>query len=157
MITYLPLPSFIESAKCLTDRDLEIQRLDVAKLMATLHATEEADSDLEDHPCYHMWEGYEPQLCEYGLVMCDEYDNRMVERGWRKANDGADPVYKKISWHLEMATTEDTTFQKPNWFGDVEFHLSHQAALVRNNSDYLRYFLVDKTLPLIWPVSDRAS
>jgi hypothetical protein len=102
-----------------------------------------------EHPLYDMWQGYQLQLCEYGLIACEE---------WSVRRSKLDPFYNKIKFHLECATTEDATFSKPNWFGDVDFHYGHQAALVRINPLYYSaYFKVDKDRELVWPVSDYAS
>lgn len=156
--TYLPLPSFRDSIKTLTDDDLRIQCAHVLEIMERFHCIE--DSKLpkwyvpqipegnEDAPILRMWRGYELQLCEYGLEACEEFQVRTSEPG----------LYKKLVDHLEWAAGEESDFNKPNWFGEVEFHISHQAALVRHNQKhYGRLFRVDPAQPLEWPVSNYAA
>lgn len=158
--TWLPLPSYQESVRSLRMEELGIQRYHVLELMETIHEVPENSSQLpldyqrieiEDdmEKAYNMWKGFELQLCEYGLTACDEWSQRRSKR---------DPMYSKIEFHMECATTEDADASKPNWFGDVDFHLSHQAALVRlDEKHYRSYFLVDHERPLEWPKSKYAS
>lgn len=154
--TWLPLPSYGDSIQALSDKDLGPQRLHVLEILEYFHDVEVSQlpdnykyHDLVDHPITDMWIGYELQLCEYGLVCCEEWAQR---RGRR------DTIYNKISQHLDWATSEDAAMSKPNWFGEVDFHLSHQAALLKKDrSHYSRYFLADGDREIIWPVSNYAS
>ena len=152
--TWLPYPDFRKSAECLDMPELALQRLNVLELMEYYHDIEQDSSlpesyqthDLDDHSIVKMWNGFQLQLCEYGLVCCDEYSVRKSK---------PDPIYEAIRFHLECATTEDAPFRKPNWFGDPDFHMSHQAELLRLNPDYYAsYFKVDTERELIWPKSD---
>jgi hypothetical protein len=158
LTTWLPLPSFKDSVKSLNNAHLGLQRIQVLELMETFHAIPEDESQLpdsyishdldpdDDEPILNMWRGYELQLIEYGLECCEEYQLRKGKR---------DKIYKKLSAHLEWATTEDASFAKPNWFGDVDFHLSHQAELVRLDPKHYRpQFIVDVERELVWPLSD---
>lgn len=116
--------------------------------MNFFHEVEGSNYDLRFHPVIPMWKGYEPQLCEYGLVVCEEW----------KSRGNPDNCYDQIAYHMDMAAGEEAVLTKPNWWGDVDFHVSHQAALVRYDPGYyLKIFKVERNLPLIWPVSDRAS
>lgn len=156
--TWLPLPDFRESVKTLSDNHLYRQRYHVLEIMEHFHEVEEPvlppqwKNDLIDHPILKMWFGYELQLCEYGLEACEEFAIRF----------SADAVaveqvnlYEAITRHMEWAAGEEAEFKKPNWFGDVDFHLSHQAALFREEPDnYINKFKVDTSLELIWPVSN---
>jgi hypothetical protein len=168
--TWLPLPDYQESVRALRIEELGIQRLHVLELMEFIHEVHEDSSQLpqnykrnftgddyqdavnkgSDFPMvWSMWKGFELQLCEYGLTCCDEWQQRRSKR---------DPMYDKIEFHMECATTEDADGSKPNWFGDVDFHLSHQAALVRlDPKHYASYFRVDTDRELEWPVSRYVS
>jgi hypothetical protein len=89
------------------------------------------------------------QLCEYGLEACEEWATRKGRR---------DPYYERIANHLDWATHEEAEMLKPNWFGNVDFHLSHQAALLRlDRAHYSSYYMADVDRDLIWPASDHAS
>lgn len=154
--TWLPLPSYVDSIHTLTDTDLGLQRIHVLEILEHFHDVEVSQlpkdyeaHDLRDHPIILMWAGYEMQLCEYGLVCSEEWMMRKGRRDW---------IYKRIADHLNWATSEDAEMNKPNWFGDVDFHLSHQAALLRKNrTHYSRYFVADGERQLVWPASDHAS
>lgn len=158
--TWLPLPNYEESVRCLRMEELAVQRFHVLELMEFIHQVPEESSQLpsdysrlEDEPSFdwsvRMWRGFELQLCEYGLTCCDEWSMRRTKK---------DPMYEKIEFHMECATTEDADGSKPNWFGDVDFHLSHQAALVlRDSGHYGSYFKVDTSRQLEWPVSKYSS
>lgn len=156
--TWLPLPSFTDSVAHLKENHLGVQRLHVLELLEHFHDPEESQLPynyqkhaLDDHPIVDMWRGYELQLCEYGLEVCEEWTRRKSRR--------IDPFYNKISLHLEWANTEEAYMHKPNWFGDVDFHISHQAALLRlDNKWYSAYFKADPARSVVWPESDfRAS
>lgn len=158
--TWLPLPDFKNSLVTLDDGFLTYQRLHVLELMEHFHAIPEEDShlpgdyeshDLDGHPLVDMWVGYELQLIEYGLQACE---------GWSLRNKREDPLYQHLANHQQWANTEDATFDKPNWMGDIDFHLSHQAELLRrNHPHYSEHFLSDHTTAgrkLIWPQSNHA-
>lgn len=157
MQTWLPVPNFKDSARSLTGEDLRTQRLQVLQLIEEFHQIPREDTKLpssytrghldEDSHVYKMWYGYELQLIEYGVTCCEELAVRMGK---------SDPIYDKLAMHYDWAETEEAPFSKPNWFGDVDFHISHQAALVRiNKRHYSQFFkVVDTTVPLVWPESD---
>lgn len=153
--TYLPFPSYRESAVVLLDEDLELQRKHVLLVLETMHTVEETEiPELADTPLdklehvTRMWAGYEMQLAEYGLEMCEEW---LVRHPVPKGQ--TDPIYDSIFRHLEWATSETSNMGKPPWFGDVDFHVSHQAALLRHNLRYAEHFKVDRSLDLVWPAS----
>lgn len=154
--TWLPLPSFKDSIRVLNMEHLGLQRYHVLEVMEYFHDVEVSQlpgdyepHDLRDHPIIEMWAGYELQLCEYGLEACEEWQLRRGKR---------DSFYEKLSYHLEWATTEDALMHKPNWFGDVELHLSHQAALLRaDRTYYSSQFLADGDRAMVWPRSDHAT
>jgi hypothetical protein len=91
-----------------------------------------------------MWRGFEPQLCEYGITVCEEW----IGRGYRDGTKG------KIEWHLDMATSGEYTMEKPPWFGNPDFHRSHQSNLLRKDpAHYGQYFKgVPDDLPYVYPV-----
>ena len=157
MQIWLPLPSFTDSVRTLSDEHLRRVRIDVIKLMDSFHEVQESELPTslrpahrvyEYDPLYKMWHGYEMQLCEYGLEACEEYAHRP------STEEEAFNFYEMISHHLDWATGEESDMGKPNWFGDVDVHLSHQAALARLDPDhYMKYFKVDLGIPLVWPKS----
>jgi hypothetical protein len=135
--TFLPYADYIRSAKVLDRQRLGKQRVEVLQIMNALHevgAVAGKPIPWANHPATRMWRGYEPQLCEYGIVMCEEWISR--------------------EWHLDMATSGEYTLDKPPWFGDKAFHLSHQSNLLRKMPEHYRPFFGDvpDDLPYIWPV-----
>jgi len=151
--TWLPLPSFKDSAESLSDEDLMKQVFDAYRVIEHLHEIPLEESKLpRDYRLTEptmpmspglMWRGCEMQLCEYTMEVCEEASIRSRRQH---------PLMEDIAVHLEYATGEDTYMGKPSWFGNPEFHLSHQAALVRKNKTfYGRKFNGDDSLMLMWP------
>ena len=156
IITWLPLPDFRQSLEILHPMDLNFQRYNILEIIETLHQVEESNvpppyhiEDLDlDSPPVKMWRGYELQLCEYGLQTCEHMS---------VSND--DIVFRALIKHMTWAEGESADFGKPDWFGDVDFHISHQAALVRFRPTYYKekFFAVDTNMPVVWPVSRYAK
>ena len=76
MQTFLPYPSFAQSAKCLDSRRLGKQRVETLQLLKAL--TEPAYG-WQNHPATRMWRGYVPALASYGVTICNEW----LSRGYR--------------------------------------------------------------------------
>lgn len=157
--TWLPLPDFRESVSRLSMAHLSLQRLHVLELIEELHEVAPDQSalpvdyehtNLSEHPLVDMWRGYEAAVCQYGLFACDEWGMRRGKR---------DPYYEPIMAHLECETEAvNAGIGKPNWFGDIDFHLSHQSALLLADfSHYSGAFLADTSRVLMWPKSDHAA
>lgn len=151
---WTPLPNFIDSLKTFSNSTLYAQRIHIVNLMDVIHEVQESELPKHlrvtyitpDSPVYLMWVGYEMQLCEYGLQACEEFERRNLVDEFN--------LYEMTSHHLDWATGEEADMGKPNWFGDVDVHLSHQAALIRFDPDhYRKYFKVDESLPVVWPRS----
>lgn len=141
MQTFLPYDDYERSARVLDSQRLGKQRVEVVQILNALFGLSQG---WRNHPATLMWRGYEPQLCEYGLTICDEW----IDRGYR---DTCKPM---IEDHLDTATQpDDYTLDKPYWFGDETFHLSHQSNLLRKDpARYAGYFPgVPNNLPYYWP------
>jgi hypothetical protein len=160
--TFLPYADYQRSAQVLDWRRLGNQRREVIQILNALHEVgSEPGKPIgwSNHPATRMWRGHEAQLCEYGLVFCEEWIARGRRDGGAKAT---------IEWHLETATSGDYELDKPHWFGDHDFHRSHQSNLLRKahamtdaqrryfqieNDYYDQYFVnVPDDLPYVWPV-----
>jgi hypothetical protein len=143
--TFLPYPDYAESAKVLDMSRLGKQRVEVIQIFNVLHEIDGAHLKPHGrHPACLMWKGYEIQLAEYGLTICEEW----IGRGYK------DTCFDKISYHLEMASSGDSTMTPPPWFGNPDFHIAHQSNLLRKDPDYYRPFFgeeVPDDLPYIWP------
>lgn len=143
MQTFLPLPDYQLSARVLDDKRLGKQRVEVLQILNVLHEIKNGVG-WRRHPAVRMWRGYEPQLCEYGLQVCEEWKSR----GFK------DTCFEKIMYHLECATAGEFNLEYPPWFGDPEFHFAHQSSLIRKDPErYGHYFPeTPNDLPCIWPV-----
>ena len=142
--TWLPYPNYAESAHVLDTKRLSKQRTNVLEILDVLHEVNQ-QSKFYEHPVIEMWRGYEPQLCEYGLVVCEEY----------KSRGHLEKCSARVSWHLDCATSGEFTMNKPPWFGHPGIHVSHRSALLRKDPDYYwRFFSgIPDDLPMIWPTA----
>ena len=141
MQTFLPYPSFAESARVLDAPRLGKQRVEAFQL---LRANTVPGYGWRHHPAAKMWAGHLPALVAYGLAMTDEW----LARG------RADTVRAKL---LVFAPDVDGVAQEdipmPAWLGDEDFHRSHRSNLVRKDPEYYRPLFADvpDDLPYIWP------
>lgn len=117
MQTFLPLPDYKESMKC-----LDVTRLgnQVWREGMTL-----IRGGWPNHPASKMWRGHEYHLGLYLLAGLEV----LRERSGKKY---LDLEYKIKS---EMARFKDTG--APPWFGDEEFHASHRSNLLRKANEAL--------------------
>lgn len=137
MQTFLPYASFEASAQCLDRQRLGKQRVECWQLFAALTGV---STGWRNHPAAKMWQGYESALLDYGIAVCEEwisrgYKDTMLERfrNARKSYPSSTPV--------------------PQWFGDKQFHVSHQSNLIRKDpGHYAQLFPgIPDNLPYIWP------
>ncbi|GHF52615.1 hypothetical protein FHX82_004190 [Amycolatopsis bartoniae] len=155
MQTFLPYPDFAASARVLDPRRLGKQRVETIQVLRALTVP---SYGWRHHPAVKMWRGYEEALTRYGLQMCEV---------WTSAGR-ADTCSATLLADLKKATglalvrTEPSLLEAgemPPWFGDQEFHRSHQSALLRKDPEhYGRWFPdVPTDLPYVWPESDRPA
>ena len=141
MQTFLPYPSFTESAAVLDRARLGKQRVETLQL---LRANTIADYGWRHHPAAKMWRGYLPALVAYGLAMTDAWT----------ARGRPDTVRPQL---LEFAPEVDGVAQDglglPPWLGDPAFHLAHRSNLVRKDPEFYRPLFggIPDDLPYIWP------
>lgn len=86
MQTFLPYKSFSGSARCLDNKRLGKQRVEVLQILNTLTGK---STGWANHPATRMWRGYERALCAYGFAVCEEwyYDRGFRDTCWRKIYD----------------------------------------------------------------------
>lgn len=144
MQTFLPYRSFIDSAKCLDNKRLGKQRLEVLQILNTLTGK---STGWANHPAAKMWRGYERALCAYGLEVCEHwhYERGFRDTCWAKIYD--------IERSFDNVAFEDIQSFYPPWLTD-EFCLSHRSNLIRKNPEHYRPLWPDvpDNLPYIWPV-----
>lgn len=146
MQTFLPYPSFAESAKVLDRQRLGKQRVEVLQILRTL--TGISDS-WKNHPAVLMWQYYKVALALYGLEICDEW----TARGYK------DTCLVKIKEIISPYNYGAAYY--PFWLGDENFHASHRAALLYKDYNYYSQFGWEEkpavpdskgSLPYVWPV-----
>ena len=130
--TFLPSPSFTESAKLLDTKRLGKQRVEAWQILqASLGKTK----GWVNHPATKMWRGYEKKLCEYGIAICDEW----IARGFKDTMRD-----RFIALYSDLPDCDD-----PVWLGDPLLHESHQSNLVRKDPDHYDFHVMSD-LPYLW-------
>lgn len=145
MQTFLPYPSFVQSAKVLDNKRLGNQRVEVLQLLQAL--TGERVSAWRNHPAAKMWQGYEAALAAYGVVICTEW----VSRGFVDTCEG-----KILA--LPTGYVHGVGFTPPPWLGDPTFHASHRSNLLRKMPEWYEQFgwTEPSDLPYVWPTTTEA-
>jgi hypothetical protein len=139
MQTFLPYPSFDESAAVLDRQRLGKQRVEVLQLLNALGGF--AGAGWRNHPAARMWSGHRRALCFYGLVVCEVWS----ARGY------ADTCAEKIRQRLELLPEVESA--APPWLGDARFHRAHRSNLLRKDQGHYGVFWSDvpNDLPYLWP------
>jgi hypothetical protein len=121
--TFLPFPSFHESAECLDNKRLRNQLNEGKVIVRTLTQRAKAWAN---HPSTLMWAGYEDALMTYMAHVANEMWRRgMSVPSWAPCFDvGADVYASQV-------------FLAPPWFGHPAVHESHRRNLLRK--DYAWY------------------
>lgn len=129
MQTFLPFPNFKKSAYVLDCQRLGKQRVEVLQILNAMTK----GKGWANHPATKMWMGYEDALKAYGnACICD-----WIERGYSN----------------NMPLWEHGDIVMPPWFGDEDFHKSHQSNLLRKDAEFYGSVFpgVPDNLPYIWP------
>lgn len=138
MQTFLPFPSFSESAKCLDRLRLGKQRVECLQIAKTLLGDSQGWSN---HPAVRMWQGYELALLAYWEAVVTEW----TSRGYRDST---------LLICREMQSRVESALKLPQFIGNDDFHRSHQSNLLRKDSlHYSQYFPADvpNDLAYVWP------
>lgn len=130
MQTFLPIPSFTESAKILDYKRLGKQRVEAMQILNTLQGK---SNGWKNHPAVQMWRGYENALAAYMDACIDEW----ISRGYRNT----------------MQLIRPTDVILPPWFGNEAFHASHRSNLLRKSPDFYSKFEWKEgpDIPYVWP------
>lgn len=136
MQTFLPYPSFVESARVLDNKRLGKQRVEAYQILKALL---DPTYGWQRHPAVLMWKGYEKELRSYGQICCKEWKERGFKDSLLQAFNSITTPYSRVI---------------PIWIGDEQFHLSHQSNLIRKNPEHYRPIFgpdVPENLPYYWP------
>lgn len=141
MQTFLPYPSFVESAEVLDLSRLGKQRVETLQL---LRANTVPGYGWRHHPAAKMWHGFLPALVSYGLVMTD----RWIALG---RPDTVRP--QLLEFAPEIDRVPQSELELPPWIGDEAFHLAHRSNLLRKDPEHYGPLFGDipADLPYIWP------
>jgi hypothetical protein len=137
MQTFLPLPSFGQSIRCLDNKRLGKQRVEAFQILKALRGEYKKTGAWENHPATKMWHGYEGALEFYKDLCIEEW----IRRGFKNT--------------MQLTTKPIHRFKFPPWFGDEFFHASHRSNLLRKDPDFYSKYEWDEPddLNYIWPVS----
>jgi hypothetical protein len=144
--TFLPYPSFRESAAVLDRARLGKQRIEALQVQRAITIP---TYGWRNHPAARMWRGHLPALTVYALAVTDEW----IARGHA---DTVRPQILAVLPGVESLAEDDLDpdLDLPGWFGDPAFHLSHQSNLVRKDPTHYGPLFpgVLDDLPYLWPV-----
>jgi hypothetical protein len=145
--TFLPYPSFAESAAALDTARLGKQRVETLQL---LRANTVPAYGWRNHPAAKMWRGHLPALTAYGLAMTD---------AWIAAGRPDTVRPQLLRFAPDVDGMPESELEMPPWLGDEAFHLSHRSNLVRKDAAFYRprFGDVPDDLPYIWPPDPTAS
>lgn len=158
MITFHPLPSFVESADVL-DWQYSHNRLNNQINEATVVAEYLLGVRTEwrhNKKVLVMWEGYELALIDYAFCCLYTWE--------RKKKVIAIPRREKLINLQGLAINErGCEYSIPWWIGNEEFHSSHRAVLLGKNYNHYKQFGWTETpaerdsegrWPYLWPGSN---
>jgi hypothetical protein len=154
MQTFIPVPSFEETAAILDNRRLGKQRVEAKQILLALGVPVgehdgKASSRWRHHPAVRMWLGFERCLAHYAIAVCREWRSR----GFRDSLE--DQFVDASRWIV--ATFRDISPSSvcgvPSWIGDESVHASHRSNLLRKFPEHYSQFGWNEpaTLPYVWP------
>lgn len=147
MQTFLPYPDMWATAKVLDDKRLGKQRGETKQILLALgvsigpHAASPL-SRWRNHPAVKMWRGYERLLCEYGRLVCLQWQMR--------------GFVDTLALQFIAASEHTGPVVYPSWFEDVRVFSSHRSNLLRKDPMfYGKYGWTEPPdLPYFWPIPE---
>lgn len=140
MQTFLPLPDFKESAKCLDNKRLGKQRVESKQILNIIRQLKK-QPDVKVAWCHHpavlMWKNYDEALILYMNICIEEWTNR----GFKNT----------------MIIENVSSIEYPWWFGQDLLHASHRSNLLRKNFEFYNQYdwLESDDLQYFWPIKHR--
>ena len=145
MQTFMPYNDFVKSAQMLDYRRLGKQRVECKQILLALT---EPSYGWKHHPATKMWAGYEPALCAYASVICNEWMSRGYE-------DSLLLYFAKEFYKVggrSHPTSMRMMYDMPHWMGDEAFHHSHRMALRdKEPRHYEQFGWTGTNTGYVWP------
>lgn len=157
MNTFLPLPSYIQSARSLDDKRLNKQKVECLQIYNAISLTRfRTDGTIMgpakgwiNHPAVKMWKKYPHQFLVYSLAVC----KACRDRGIRDVAGMEDFFFSRLSKHVDII---------PHWIADEKLlekvNFSHRCNLVRKDMTFYREKFPDVNVidalfyEFFWPV-----
>ena len=132
MQTFLPYPNLKLTASCLDRQRLCKQRLESKQIIDTLEGRSQG---WRNHPAVKMWTGHVEFLKKYFNAISTEWE----KRGYKH--------------NMGYYTIDENNAIPPVWWGNQQFHLSHQSNLVRKKPEHYRKYFpnISDDIPYFWP------
>lgn len=142
MQTFVPYPSFSESAKVIDTKRLGKQIIEAQQIFKALTLPEYG---WKNHPATKMWRGHELALVYYAMACNDEW------RARRGKDHGAWLNLVALSGKSDLPPT---SAKLPGWWGDSRVHDTHKANLLRKDPEHYKQFayIVKPMEGYFWPV-----
>lgn len=148
MQTFLPYPNFEASVATLDMKRLGKQHVETFQILKALKQDQGGlHGGWARHPASRMWEGFELALLEYQQATVDEWVN---VRGYKDTC---------LAKSLALFTSEELqdyllgNYDKPEWFGNADFHAAHRSNLVRKFPEHYKLVFgnIADDLEYVWP------
>lgn len=145
--TFLPFPSFHDSAKCLDKKRLFKQLIECRQIASAMgvylvknNGIPYSNKGWKNHPAKKMWEGYVDCLMDYHDAILYECLLRGIKT---EIGFYYDPVVQRTFYPEYF----------PWWIGRKEFHESHQSNLLRKDFSHYGPIFGDipDDIPYWWP------
>jgi hypothetical protein len=136
MQTFLPYPSFAESAACLDSKRLGKQRVEALQIWNIVSGKRTTGGWI-NHPAVSMWRGHPDALALYTNIMITEW----IKRGYNNTMELVKPI-------------QLPEFTLPSWLGNADLHASHRSNLLRKDSEFYSQYNWSEPndLPYVWSV-----
>lgn len=148
--TFVPWPSFRDSAAALDTRRLGKQRVEVIQIARAILVP---GYGWANHPATLMWRDHLEALECYLAAICDEWAARGFEDTCQ-ATVRQDLAAAGVLGHVRTQEELAAAGLLPDWLGDEAVHRSHRSALLRKDPQHYRPLFPDDPddLPYVWPV-----
>lgn len=152
MQTFLPYPSFAESAAVLDGARLGKQRVETLQILRALLLP---TYGWQSHPVTVMWRGFVPGLTAYGLATVDAWAGR-------GHGDSTRHLLAEFAPEVDGLPQDELARRGllPPWIGDEDVHRSHRSNLLRKAPEFYRPLFdgIPPDLEYVWPpATDHAA